>query len=71
MIWLVAQRPLLLARSVDSFSNAFRHGDDKIDSRTARSPQRGHWLAESDGGNDIYGATLDSALKSITRPDRQ
>ena len=30
----------------------------------------GHWLAESDGGDDIYGAALDKALKAITARKR-
>jgi dienelactone hydrolase len=71
VIWLVAHNdsyfPPALSRQL---ADAFRAAGGKVDFRELPDFRaEGHWLAESDGGDDLYGATLNNALKTIiTRP---
>jgi dienelactone hydrolase len=74
VIWLVARNdsyfPPALSRQL---ADAFGKGGANVDFRALPDfRSEGHWLAESDGGDDIYGAALDKALKAITaRPARK
>jgi dienelactone hydrolase len=67
VIWLVARNdsyfaPLLSRQMAD----AFRSGGDKVDFRALPEfRSEGHWLAETDGGEEVYGPTLDTAMKAI------
>lgn len=68
VVWMVARNdshfPPLLSRQM---ADAFRAGGDRVDFRALPDfRSEGHSLAEADGGDEIYGATLDSALKAIT-----
>ncbi|MGM4920702.1 prolyl oligopeptidase family serine peptidase [Tardiphaga sp. 813_E8_N1_3] len=67
VIWLVAHNDSYFSPDLSrQLADAFRKGGDKIDfSELPDFRSEGHWLAESDGGDDIYGATLDKALKTI------
>jgi len=74
VVWMVARNdshaPPALSRQL---ADAFRAGGDKVDFRELPDFRNdGHILAEADGGDELYGATLDSALKAITtRPARK
>jgi len=47
-------------------AEAFRAGGAKVDFRALPEfRSEGHWLAEADGGEEIYGPTLDNAMKAI------
>lgn len=74
VIWLVARNDSYFSPALSrQLADAFRTGGDKLDFRELPDfGNEGHWLAESDGGDDIYGGTLDNALKAITaRPARR
>ncbi|MDB5564371.1 MAG: peptidase [Tardiphaga sp.] len=74
VIWLVARNDSYFSPALSrQLADAFRAGGDKVDFRVLPEFRgEGHWLAESDGGDEIYGATLDSALKAITaRPGKK
>jgi dienelactone hydrolase len=67
VIWLVARNdsyfPLALSRQM---ADAFRAGGDKVDFRALPEfRSEGHWLAETDGGEEVYGPTLDNAMKAV------
>jgi hypothetical protein len=48
-------------------AEAFRSGGGKVDFRVLPAAgSEGHWLAESDSGDKIFGPVLDSALKTAT-----
>lgn len=67
VIWLVAHNDSYFSPDLSrQLADAFRKGGDKIDfSELPDFRSEGHWLAESNGGDDIYGAALDKALKTI------
>jgi dienelactone hydrolase len=68
VIWLVASNdsyfsPDLSKQMVD----AFRAGGDKVDFRVLPAfGSEGHWLAETDGAEKVFGPVLDAALKAGT-----
>jgi dienelactone hydrolase len=72
--WLVAANdtyfPPDLSRQI---ADAFRRESGKVDFRVlAASGSEGHWLAEADGGEKLYGPALDSALKGlIAKPNKK
>lgn len=74
VIWLVARNDSYFSLDLSrDLADAFRTGGGKVDFRELPDfREEGHALAESDGGGEIYGATLDNALKAIlTRPARK
>jgi dienelactone hydrolase len=68
VIWLVARNDSYFSLALSrQLADAFRKGGARIDFRELPDfRDEGHRLAESDGGDDIYGALLDKALKTIT-----
>lgn len=69
VIWLVARNdsyfPLTLSRQI---ADAFRSSGDRVDFRALPEfRSEGHWLAETDGGEEVYGPTLDNAMKGISQ----
>jgi dienelactone hydrolase len=67
VIWLVARNdsyfPPELSRQM---ADAFRDGGDRVDFRALPEFRgEGHWLAEADGGEEVWGPTLDNAMKAI------
>lgn len=68
VIWLVARNDSYFSPEVSrQLADAFRKGGDKVDFRELPDfRSEGHWLAESDDGDDIYGTALDKALTTIT-----
>jgi dienelactone hydrolase len=68
VIWLVARNDSYFSTTLSrQLADAFRKGSARVDLRELPDfRNEGHWLAESDGGDDIYGAALDKALKAIT-----
>jgi dienelactone hydrolase len=67
VIWLVARNDSyfvpVLSRQI---ADAFRSGGDSVDFRALPEfRSEGHWLAETDGGEAVYGPTLDNAMKAI------
>lgn len=74
VVWLVTRNDSYFAPEFSrQMAEAFRGGGGKVDFRVLPEFRgEGHFLAESDGGDEIYGATLDSALKPLTaRPARK
>jgi dienelactone hydrolase len=65
--WLVAANDSYFSPDLSrQIADAFRRGGDKVDFRVlAASGSEGHWLAETDGGEKIYGPVLDDALKGL------
>jgi dienelactone hydrolase len=65
--WLVAANDTYFSPDLSKqLADAFRNGGDKVDFRVlAASGGEGHWLAESDAGEKIYGPALDAALKAL------
>jgi dienelactone hydrolase len=48
-------------------ADAFRKGGDKVDFRVLPAfRSEGHWLAETDGAEAIYGPVLESGFKAAT-----
>ena len=73
VIWLVARNDSYFSQDLSrQLAEAFRAGGDKVDFRALPDfRSEGHWLAETDGGEEIYGPTLDNAMKAITgKPGR-
>lgn len=72
VIWLAARNDSYFSPAFSRrLADAFRKGGAKVDIRELPEfRSEGHWLAESDGGDDIYGAALDKALKAITAGKR-
>lgn len=68
VIWLVARNDSYFSPDLSHrLADALRVGGAKVDFRELPDfRSEGHWLAESTGGDDIYGAALDKALKAIT-----
>ena len=67
VIWLVARNdsyfPPALSRQM---ADAFRSGGDRVDFRALPEfRSEGHWLAEADGSEEVWGPTLDNAMKAI------
>jgi len=59
-------RTLIGALSQYLWILAFRAGGDRVDFRALPEfRSEGHWLAETDGGEEIFGPTLDNAMKAI------
>jgi dienelactone hydrolase len=74
VVWMVARNDTHVPPAVSrQMADAFRAGGDKVDFRALPEFRgEGHALAEAEGGDELYGATLDSALKAITtRPARK
>jgi dienelactone hydrolase len=73
VIWLVARNDSYFSPVLSrQLADAFRAGGDKVDFRALPEfRSEGHWLAETDGGEAIYGPALDSALKALSgKPSR-
>jgi dienelactone hydrolase len=64
--WLVATNDSYFSPEFSkAMADAFRAGGDKVDFRVLPPfGSEGHWLAETDGGEKIYGPVLDDALKA-------
>jgi dienelactone hydrolase len=64
--WLVATNDSYFSPEFSkAMADAFRAGGDKVDFRILPAfGSEGHWLAETDGGEKIYGPVLDDALKT-------
>ena len=63
--WLVAANDSYFSPDLSKqMADAFRKGGDKVDFRVLPAfGSEGHWLAETDGGEKIYGPVLESAFK--------
>jgi dienelactone hydrolase len=66
--WLVAANDTYFSPDLSrQLAEAFRGGGDKVDFRVlAASGGEGHWLAEAEAGEKVYGPALDAALKGLT-----
>ena len=72
--WLVAANDSYFSPELSrQMADAFRGGGDKVDFRVLpASGSEGHWLAETDGGEKLYGPALDRALKTpVAKPARK
>jgi dienelactone hydrolase len=67
VVWLVAANDTYFSPDLSrQMADAFRAGGDKVDFRAlAASGSEGHWLAETDDGEKIFGPALDSAIKPV------
>jgi dienelactone hydrolase len=67
VIWLVARNDSYFSLALSrQMADAFRSGGDQVDFRALPEFRgEGHWLAEADGGEEIWGPTLDNAMKAI------
>jgi dienelactone hydrolase len=67
VIWLVAANDTYFSPELSrQMADAFRGGGDKVDFRLLPAfRSEGHWLAETDGGEKVYGPVLESALKGL------
>jgi dienelactone hydrolase len=67
VIWLVAANDSYFSPELSrKMADAFSQEGGKVDFRLlAASGSEGHWLAETDGGEKLYGPALDSALKAL------
>jgi dienelactone hydrolase len=65
VIWLVAANDTYFTPELSrQMADAFRAGGSKVDFRVLPAfGGEGHWLAETDGGEKIFGPVLDSVLK--------
>jgi dienelactone hydrolase len=63
--WLVAANDSYFPPDLSKqMADAFRKGGDRVDFRVLPAfRSEGHWLAESDGAEAIYGPVLDAAIK--------
>jgi dienelactone hydrolase len=63
--WLVSANDSYFSPDLSrQLADAFRRGGDKVDFRVLpASGGEGHWLAETDSGEKIFGPVLDSLLK--------
>jgi dienelactone hydrolase len=68
VIWLVAGNDSYFSPDISKqMADAFRAGGDKVDFRVLPAfGSEGHWLAESDGAEKVFGPVLDAALKAGT-----
>lgn len=74
VIWLVARNDSYFAPDLSrQLADAFRVGGGKVDFRVLPDfRSEGHALVEAEGGAEVYGATLDAALKATTaRPGKK
>jgi dienelactone hydrolase len=64
--WLVAANDSYFSPELSRrIAQAFRGGGDRVDFRVlAASGGEGHWMAETDAGEKLFGPVLDSALKA-------
>jgi dienelactone hydrolase len=64
--WMVAANDSYFSPEFSkAMVDAFHAGGDKVDFRILPAfGSEGHWLAETDGGEKIYGPVLDDALKT-------
>jgi dienelactone hydrolase len=67
VIWLVARNDSYFSLALSrQMADAFRSGGDKVEFRALPEFRgEGHWLAETDGGEEIWGPALDNAMRSI------
>jgi dienelactone hydrolase len=67
--WLVAANDSYFPPDLSKqMADAFRKGGDKVDFRILPAFRaEGHWLAETDGGEKIYGPVLESGFKPATK----
>lgn len=68
VVWLVAGNDSYFSPDLSKqMADAFRAGGDKVDFRVLPAfGSEGHWLAESDGGEQVFGPVLDAAIKAGT-----
>jgi dienelactone hydrolase len=68
VIWLVARNDSYFSLALSrQMADAFRSGGGKVDFRALPEfRSEGHWLAEADGGEEIWGPALDNAMRAIT-----
>jgi dienelactone hydrolase len=68
VIWLVAGNDSYFSPDLSKqMADAFRAGGDKVDFRVLPAfGSEGHWLAETDGGEKVFGPVLDAAIKAGT-----
>ena len=68
VIWLVAGNDSYFPPDLSKqMADAFRAGGDKVDFRVLPAfGSEGHWLAETDGGEKVFGPVLDAAIKAGT-----
>ncbi len=74
VVWLVAANDTYFSPELSrQMADAFRSGGGKVDFRVlAAFGSEGHWLAETDGGEKLFGPALDSAMKPlIAKPARK
>ena len=66
VIWLVAGNDSYFSPDLSKqMADAFRAGGDKVDFRVLPAfGSEGHWLAETDGGEKVFGPVLDAAIKA-------
>jgi len=66
--WLVAANDSYFPPDLSKqMADAFRKGGDKVDFRVLPAfLSEGHWLAETDGAEAIYGPVLESGFKAAT-----
>jgi dienelactone hydrolase len=67
VLWLVAANDSYFSPDLSKqLADAFRRGGDKVDFRVlGASGSEGHWLAETDGGEKVYGPVLERVLKPL------
>jgi dienelactone hydrolase len=71
VIWLVAANDSYFSPDLSKqMADAFRAGGDKVDFRVLPAfGSEGHWLAETDGGEKVFGPVLDAVLKApVAKP---
>jgi dienelactone hydrolase len=71
VVWLVAANDTYFTPDLSrQMADAFRAGGSKVDFRVLPAfGSEGHWLAETDGGEKIFGPALDSVLKpAVAKP---
>jgi dienelactone hydrolase len=74
VIWLVARNDSYFSPALSrQMADAFRAAGGKVDFRVLPDfRNEGHWLAEADGGDEVYGGTLDNAMKAaMSRPAKR
>jgi dienelactone hydrolase len=66
VIWLVAGNDSYFSPDLSKqMADAFRAGGDEVDFRVLPAfGSEGHWLAETDGGEKVFGPVLDAAIKA-------
>jgi dienelactone hydrolase len=72
--WLVAANDSYFSPELSrQIAEAFRGGGDRVDFRVlAASGSEGHWLAETEAGEKVFGPALERALKGLgPKPDKK